>query len=381
VVWTNLHGGFFVGIFILACHCAGEAVDWFVNRDAGQGRAALRRAAKYAGAMLACGLASLLNPYTYHLHFFIAKYLNAPFLNVIGEFMSADFRAPRAWNFELLLFVAVGSIGWALTRQRYAQAILIAAWAHFAVFAVRNVPVFSIIAAPIAAQSVYEASVYMKELRLSERVRRMLRSFTEVGMDCAEMDSAWRVHLISCGVFALIAFAMIGMGSAPSFTAAFDNEHFPVAAASALQQRGPGKTFTSDQWADYLIYRFYPTMRVYMDGRSDFYGNDFVNEYRNVLTGADGWEKPLEQHGVTTVLLSVNDSLTAVLKASSKWQVVYDDHKAIIFEKVSPSAGQQASTAQSVRLDRDPWITAIEVRGLKATVTVNRGLRASNKSL
>ena len=33
-----------------------------------------------------------------------------------------------------------------------------------------------------------------------------------------------------------------------------------------------GRLLTTDQWGDYIIYCFYPRQKVFMDGRSDFYG-------------------------------------------------------------------------------------------------------------
>ena len=38
------------------------------------------------------------------------------------------------------------------------------------------------------------------------------------------------------------------------------------------------RIFTHDQWGDYLIYRLYPQTKVFMDGRSDFYGTGLRKE-------------------------------------------------------------------------------------------------------
>ncbi len=41
------------------------------------------------------------------------------------------------------------------------------------------------------------------------------------------------------------------------------------------------RLLTTDQWGDYLIY-LNPQQKVYVDGRSDFYGQEIGNEYLRV---------------------------------------------------------------------------------------------------
>ena len=45
------------------------------------------------------------------------------------------------------------------------------------------------------------------------------------------------------------------------------------------------RLLTTDQWADYLIYCFYPRQKVFVDGRSDFYGETLGNQYLHLLQG------------------------------------------------------------------------------------------------
>lgn len=80
----------------------------------------------------------------------------------------------------------------------------------------------------------------------------------------------------------------------------------------------------------YLIYRCYPA-KVFVDGRSDFYGPAFEAEYAEVLGAQFNWEAILAAHGVDTVLLAVDSPLSSALKGSPNWQAVYDDGAAIVF--------------------------------------------------
>ena len=71
-----------------------------------------------------------------------------------------------------------------------------------------------------------------------------------------------------------------------------DSRIRPARAGDAAA-RPSARIFTHDQWGDYLIYRLYPAHKVFIDGRSDFYGDDFEKKYLDVLNVKYGWEKTL----------------------------------------------------------------------------------------
>lgn len=44
----------------------------------------------------------------------------------------------------------------------------------------------------------------------------------------------------------------------------------------------------------YLLYRMWPGRRVFIDGQTDFYGSELVNEYLTALRVQDGWQDILQ---------------------------------------------------------------------------------------
>ena len=121
---------------------------------------------------------------------------------------------------------------------------------------------------------------------------------------------------------------MYGHAPSPRFQAEYDSGQYPVAALAALGDSD--RIFASDTWGGYLIYRRYPA-KVFVDGRSDFYGPAFEAEYADVLGVRYNWESTLAGHDVDTILLAVDAPLSGALKSSRKWRVVYDDGVAIVF--------------------------------------------------
>ena len=107
VLWTNLHGGFFVGILMIGAYGAGELLSLLFSTVPEERRSGWARRRAYFLSALGCLAASLINPYTWHLHVHMAKYLRDPWNSQhIMEFLSPSFHHPAAFFFEVMLVLA-----------------------------------------------------------------------------------------------------------------------------------------------------------------------------------------------------------------------------------------------------------------------------------
>jgi hypothetical protein len=82
-----------------------------------------------------------------------------------------------------------------------------------------------------------------------------------------------------------------------------------------------------------LIYRLWPSVNVFDDGRTDFYGPAFVEDGLRAWEVAPDWNNILARHGVNAALLPVDSALASVLRERSDWKQVYQDQIAVLFEK------------------------------------------------
>ncbi len=159
-----------------------------------------------------------------------------------------------------------------------------------------------------------------------------MKSFEDFAEEFGATDRFSRVHLTSALGFLAVAAVFFAPAPPPKFRAEYDPKRYPARALDVL--RGTATTdgvFTDDEWGDYLIYRLYPTKRVFVDGRFDLYGEAFTEKYLELLNAEYGWEETLNQYGVDTVLLRVETPLAGTLKESRRWRPVYDDGMAIVF--------------------------------------------------
>jgi len=333
VLWTNLHGGFFAGIVLICAYAAAQfAVLLRESTDTAR-RRALRRGRAYLFTAVACGAATLVNPYGYRLHAHIFEYLaDGFFRGNIMEFQSLNFQSGQARFFEILLLFGAAAAFVRLRRGRLAWPLLFAAWGHLALYSARNVEIFVLLAAPPAAQVLSKALRRAPALSLCAWLRRGMRELAGYTQEWNAFETGPHWHLASIVAMLALAALLYAPHPPPAYRAAYDPKSFPVAAVDQLEKAGLlGGVFTEDLWGGYLIYREYPRGRVFIDGRSDFYGSDFARKYIKALGAQQGWEGFLGRYGVETVLLPPDAPLTGALRQSSAWRLIYSDTGALIF--------------------------------------------------
>ncbi|RPI20115.1 MAG: hypothetical protein EHM65_00275 [Acidobacteriales bacterium] len=376
ILWTNLHGGFFVGILLIGCYAAGELVFWLVEQDRQQARAALARSKPFLFSALACAAATLFNPYSYRLHLHLYRYLGASsHLKYIDEFQPTNFRNSLALWLEPMALLGAVAILWCLYHKRFAHAILLAGWLHLALFAARNLPIFLIVAAPFVAGMAHEALLRLRHAPLAAWVGRTVKSLEDFAEDFGATDRFGRVHLTSALGFLAVGALFFTPAPTPKFRTEYDPKKYPAQALEVLRGAEFSRSiFTNDEWGDYLIYRSFPGTKVFIDGRSDFYGDDFLDKYIGVLKPKYTWEATLAEHGVDTILLPVGAPLVSTLKESHCWRPVYDDGMAIVFRSEialaragSPGLSQVPAAALGSRVSRGREAAKYSQRGPRTT--------------
>jgi hypothetical protein len=349
IPWANLHGGFVAGILMLGAYAGGELCAWMFEPDRTARRAALANFAKYLFALAGCAVASLVNPYGYRVHVHIFRYLNdQTLLQNTSEFQALNFHHPAAALFGVLLLMGSAGMFWHLTRKRYAWVLLVGGWSWLALTATRNFPIFVICAAAPIALASKEIVEALSGAPVASWVKRAVRSFDGFSSEIATLETPWRTHLLSVAAFVLLASLAAGVAAPDALQARYSEDNYPVRVVDeVLAKAAPGRILTTDAWAGYLIYRMFPSIRVFFDGRGDFYGGAFGNQWRSILNAEYGWEAQLTHFGVDTVLLPVRAPLVGALKESHNWTPVYDDGAAILFRSINQNSSQVSTLPRS----------------------------------
>ncbi len=317
-VWANLHGGFVAWLVTLAALAVAQALEAALGRRSEPGGNPIARSALL---WLACAAATLANPYGWRLHEHLARYLTAGWIrDTVAEFRSPAFRSESVFWFEFLLFAGLMAAAAALARKRLAPAALLIMWAHAALVSARHIPIYVIVAAPLVADE------------LSALWHRLAAPGSAAGaLEQAAADS--RRHLRRLSLWPALVLGALAIGAIPArWPEDFPARRFPVAMVTRQQEALEGAlVFASDEWADYLIWRLPGRARVFLDGRSDFFGPELVGEYLAVFGGRHDWEQILDRRACDAVLVPVSAPVAGLLKLSPNWRLLEDDGQAILF--------------------------------------------------
>ena len=338
VLWVNLHGGFVLGIALLAIYLVGGFIEYFSHRERRQEIASWL---KQLGSVTAITLAaSFVNPYGYHLHVHIYRYLSDRFLmSQISEFLSPDFHGAAQQCFAVLLIVTIMVLASARQRLGPPRVLVLLFAAYSGLYATRNLPTSSLlitlIIAPVLSDAVAQAA---KNSTMTPWLRNLFSRLDSFGFRMRNLDVAFSGHVWIVVVFAVGLWACMHhgrLGSTRLIHAYFDEKSFPVEASHYISDHHVHEPiFSLDYWGGYLIYRLYPETKVVIDDRHDFYGDQFIKDYLKIVLVQPTWEKTLDQMGVNWILVPRWSSLANMLRLTSNWTAVHEDGTAALFHRV-----------------------------------------------
>lgn len=323
-LWINLHGGFFALPATLAVLAAGACMEAGLDRRQRSSKwAAARRLAALTAATLG---ASLLNPYGIGLHRHVANYLTSDWIRgAVEEFQSPRFRSEGLLQFELLLVAALLVAGTLLARRRVADALLVIFWAHMALTSVRHVPVFVVVNAPLVAVEISGLWEGWASRGSSKSAGRILWT---LGVDLSA--GFRRLSLWAPGLVA----AVMMLTPADRWPRDFPDSRFPATLTRhEFSRLSAARVFTSDQWGDYLIYHGWPHQRVFIDGRSDFYGPTVGNDYLRLMEARPGWGNLLRKYEIGVALLPREWPLAELLAKDPGWNRIGEDGLGVLYER------------------------------------------------
>jgi hypothetical protein len=339
VIWVNLHGGFLFGILLLALYGMGNILTQLVTSDEVARRQAAQRALYFAVLTAACLLATLANPYGYKLHTHIVHFLRSPITYQIpGEFKSPDFHMLPIKFFELLLILSLLLSSLSVRRLNVVQVLLVVSSIHFALYAMRGIPLAAIIVTPIIAMNL---SAWLNSLPerpgVCSGLRVVTQRITNFSNNMASLERRFAGRGLSIA-FALVAMFICLNGGwffgKRILAAEFAHYKYPIAVSQFISANQPqGRVFNTYGWGGILIYELYPEFKVYVDSRSDFYPEDFLQRYLKVVEVKPDWKKVLQEDGIDWIVVSSQSMLAMALKETREWKTLYDDSVAIIFIK------------------------------------------------
>jgi hypothetical protein len=336
LLWANLHGGFIYGWILIALYLIGSLGELVWSGDP----VAWRQHARYYLTLLVSAiLITVINPHGLDLHRHLAEFFHQPFiLNNTAEFVSPNFHEPGAKVFLAILLLTFGLLALYTKRPTLPRFLVICTGAAFALISIRNIPLFGLTGLPLLA------------LHLDQAWRRLpdprgVRSrFGVTAGRTSTLPWALPVAVLLCGLGLMRGL----LGSLQIIPDEFDRTVFPVAAVSkARKEHLEGRLFSDFAWGGYLIYAW-PEQKVFIDGGTDFFGEDVFREYAKVKQLEPGWRDVVAERGISLMLLRRESTLAHELARDGRWSVWYCDSLAVILRRSPRPATVPSHEADSV---------------------------------
>ena len=77
---------------------------------------------------------------------------------------------------------------------------------------------------------------------------------------------------------------------------------------------------------------------MFIDGQTDFYGEELSGEYLTVLKAWPGWENILDKHGVAWTLTRKEEPINQLLALDEDWQHIRADEVVLVYRPLQDEA-------------------------------------------
>jgi hypothetical protein len=212
--------------------------------------------------------------------------------------------------------------------------------------AVRNIALFALVVMPLlgklfgkdAAANVPTAAPQNSSASI------LSRWFDRLTRPLAEFDSQEKLsdmHILPVA-YVLVLACMAIFGGRDQANAMmhsdFDGDTQPMQTLTYIKDNKleAKEGLSLDNWGGLIRYRL--DMPVFIDDRSDFYGEKFYNDYGTICEVRPGYLLLLDQHKINWVLFPKASVLVQALKARSDWKLVSEDKASSLLVRTGPAA-------------------------------------------
>jgi hypothetical protein len=268
-------------------------------------------------------LAACVNPFGAHVFLFPFRVVSGTYLmDHVHEFLSPDFHGFAPYRY-LLLFL-IGVLGLSKERLTFTELIPILLFTSMSLYSSRYIPLCAIVYAPILSKY---GDILIQQTK--GRWSRLLRQRSLVYEKIEVSAKGFVAPLLVLGIVTALAAGKIAVR--------FPEKTASTAAIDFLRSNPlQGNMFNNDEIGDYVIYWLYPRYKVFMDGRSDMYGEPILKEYLKVSAIEPGWKDVLDKYDINYIFFYTDSVLVRHLLTDEGWRRIYVDNVASIFLRNTP---------------------------------------------
>src|SRR5687767_374756 len=318
-VWVNLHGGFLMGFVLLGLGIAGLLLDTFLEKQSIKG--IWNRLRTLSLVIVSCAVAALLNPHGWRIYLFPFEIFLSPVQQQsVRDWLSPNFHQPELFPLAGLILLTIAILALSPKRPRPSEVLLFVVTLFATLKSNRHMALLALVAVPLVFRYLQHwVSFLASTVAFNERPRATFSRATV---------------LVAIALLLPLLIFVPKLASEVYGPPKQNVVRVPIKAVEYMKQNGiGGPTFTeSNMWGGYLIWAA-PSNPVYIDGRIDMYGDQFVREFINICNGTVAWEEPFTRHQVKNAIVRPKSHLARSLQQSPEWQQLYEDEMTVVFSR------------------------------------------------
>jgi hypothetical protein len=300
-LWANIHIEYIYGLFVLGL----ALIESIVARRSASSDTRIP-ALWMGGALLASLLATLANPFGWHIYSIVYNLVTqGGGLRQVSEMQAIPFRNLANYCVLFLTLASAGALAWTRRFRLFESGLFL-----FAVVlsfrSQRDVWLMAAVAATILASTVTARngnSTFLPRL-------------------------GGTLATIAAALIILAGFRVLKVNNTVLNEQVANN--LPVHAVEAIQAHGyAGPLYNDFNWGGYLIWAL--RMPVSIDGRTNLYGNERMDRSIATWNAEPDWASDPELKSAGLVIGPVKAPLTQMLRMDSHYKLVYEDKVATVF--------------------------------------------------
>ena len=290
-IWANLHGGFLYGLVLIGLYLAGDLAEALSPSTRAYW---LARARRHAAALGFGALGVILNPYGINLPLHVLSWFEKGYLiDTTQEYLSPDFHGLIGKFALALLLLIMGALALSRRRPSWPRLFLILATIATSLIYQRNLPLMAIAALTALALHINDEWVTLPD---PLKIRHVFARDSP-----GRRSGPWSVAVaIPLLLLTLSASPLSQLQLVPAF---WNPKTFPVTAVEKGREAGlQGRIYNDFIWGGYLLANW-PEQKVFIDGQTDFYGEDIARQHMRIMALSPGWRELMATWKIELVLV------------------------------------------------------------------------------
>lgn len=337
LIWVNCHPGFLFGLALLLLYLVSASIENLFTKE-------VKFITPNIAGVLSCVLLvmvliTFINPYGIGIYNIAGYfYRNTSVTQFTDEFLSPVFHGglqPTLLEAFFVFFIIGLIIG--KEKIKLPDLLIFLLMSTTALAAKRHIALFVIVAIPIIARLYGKTILHPPDGALFVKLKGIWRTLIErlakYSEDFSNTEKLCDLHLLPIVAFIALVVIAVSNGQALGVTilrSDFPETSIPNNTLTIIKEMklDPKRGMSLDNWGGVIRYKLdYP---VFIDDRSDFYGEDFFIQYGKLLQAAPGWQKILDRYQINWILLPPNYRLVQELSSNPHWRIAAEDKAAIL---------------------------------------------------